>query len=73
MDAKQRMQMIVAGSILTLLLASFVASYLDRTYQPPVALIALGTACVTWLFGSAVRDEVFNKTRGPKGDNDSVQ
>lgn len=63
MDTKQRMQMIVAAIILTLLLSSFVAAYFDRTYNPPVALIGLGTAAVTWLFGSAVRDEVFKDRR----------
>jgi hypothetical protein len=53
------MQMIVAGAILTLLLASFIVSYVDRTYSPHPALIGLGTAAVTWLFGAAVRNEVF--------------
>ena len=66
MDAKARMQMIVAGAILTLLLASFIVSYFDRSYSPPAALIGLGTAAVTWLFGAAVRNEVFR--RG--GNND---
>lgn len=67
MEAKQRMQMIVAAIILALLLSSFVAAYFDRTYSPPTALVALGTAAVTWLFGSAVRDEIF-KSRDKNGN-----
>lgn len=69
MEAKQRMQMIVAALILALLLSSFVAAYFDRTYSPPTSLIALGTACVTWLFGSAVRDEIFKERKKTNGDS----
>lgn len=58
MDPKARLQLIAATSILTLVLMSFVVSFFDRTYSPPAALIALGTAAVTWLFGSAVKDEL---------------
>lgn len=59
MDAKAKLQMFFATAVLVLLLASFIVSFFDRTYSPPAALIGLGTACVTWLFGAAVRNEVF--------------
>lgn len=58
MDPKAKLQLVAAASILALVLASFVVSFFDRTYSPPAALIALGTATVTWLFGSAVKDEL---------------
>lgn len=69
MDPKARLQLFAAGSILTLVLVSFIVSFFDRTYSPPAALITLGMATVTWLFGSAVRDEVLGRTKKKRNGN----
>lgn len=59
MDTKSRLQLVFATVVLTMLLVAFVVSYFDRTYSPHPALIGLGTTAVTWLFGAAIKNEVF--------------